>query len=103
MFTPKYYKQVYKSREELPQEQLAAMRYGFVVKYGDDIVTGWCESFSGVLYSASGMVDNEHVGLKLNNVIINLDSEVFYSHSFITVVGTPVMFFPKEEEPVSPE
>ena len=99
MTKPKYYAEVYTSKEEIPPAVYEQMKFGFVLKYGDDIVTGWCNSYSNAGYSHKGggmQSAGDTVGIKLNNVIINLD-EVFYYHTFVSILGTPVMFFPREK------
>lgn len=92
---PKYYKEIY-TKDNIPEELMSQMRYGFVVKYGDDIVTGWCYSFSTTESSGDDYRGAaKSIGIKLTNVIMNLE-EVYYHHSTINVVNTPLIFFPKE-------
>jgi hypothetical protein len=90
-----FYKAVYKTQEEIPEDIFASMRYGFIITYGGDIITGWCVNFSAKTYSSSGYTENT-VGVKLNNVILNIE-DTFYMHSTISVLGSQIIFFPKED------
>lgn len=107
----KYYRYSYEKKEDIPQEIMDKMRYGFVMKYGDDIVTGWCVSFQEVAYNSQGLKvvytsqgvfnSTDIIGFRLNEVILNLDSDAsedgtYYYHTFVTVKDVPMIFFPKE-------
>lgn len=108
----KYYKSVYHTKEEIPQDILDSLKYAFVMKYGDDIVTGWCAAFQEVSFNAQGLKviytsqgvfnSTDIVGFRLNEVVLNLDSSAdaadhaYYYHSYITVKDVPMIFFPKE-------
>jgi hypothetical protein len=94
-----FFKEIFTSKDDIPQEINDRMRFGFVIKYADNIVTGWCGTFvnAETSYMNRGMSSSaDTTGIKLKDVILDLGDTISY-HSFITVIGVPIILFPNEE------
>ena len=107
----KYYKEVFANKNDIPTELMEKMKYGFVMKYGDEIATGWCSYFNEVTYNSQGLKviytsqgvfnTTDIIGFRIMDAILNIgsggDSDGSFSyHSFIVVKSVPIIFFPKE-------